>query len=296
MSNINTTSTDTGSSGSRVGSKLRGAGEVVHGIGDSIRGTALEIVECGQAKREVTDIAARGREEVERGMSRIEGRPLPGATGTGPHTVASGVGAGMGNDIGIGPRAGATGGYDSAHGRGPGQYAAQHDTKATGAGTGAAVLEHEKDADCGRRQPPVSEGAGAPSEGQQVGAGYGGAQQGARVPPLPPRNEPVGAGQPPSQQPPQPAGTFPKWEERTAARAPDRQQAGQSYKHPEEGQQAGQSDHAGQGNASSVPGARDVGGAAHPGDSQSQQPGLSTVPGTLETIVSQNDGGYSGGQ
>ncbi|KAI0044940.1 hypothetical protein FA95DRAFT_1680808 [Auriscalpium vulgare] len=147
MSNINTPSTNPGSTGSGLGSKLRGVAEVAHGIGDSLRGRAMGAVEGGQKKQENAGIATRGREEVERGMSRIDGRPLPGAAGAGP---ASGAAHGMGDDIGAGPGSGASGGYDSAQaGATGGQNAAQRHPGATaGAGVaaagGAAGLEHEK--------------------------------------------------------------------------------------------------------------------------------------------------------
>jgi len=80
-----------------IGSKLKGAAQVVHGIGESIRGTVLGAADTithsptGEAKNEA--IASKGKAEFEEGLSKIRGS---GSGGVGKTGGLTGVGSAPG--------------------------------------------------------------------------------------------------------------------------------------------------------------------------------------------------------
>ncbi|KAF8999644.1 hypothetical protein BDQ17DRAFT_745382 [Cyathus striatus] len=131
-----TTNSGTGA-GSSFGNRVRGVFEVVHGVGDNIRGTALGAVDTmghnGLTKND--EIARQGRLETQRGMAHLKEPPLgtqPGEQGlpgsTGPATYShdatreTGIGS-YPNDPTGNPPMGNTGnrGYgDGAHHQVPG--------------------------------------------------------------------------------------------------------------------------------------------------------------------------------
>ncbi|KAF5366534.1 hypothetical protein D9758_008947 [Tetrapyrgos nigripes] len=117
------------SSSSSLGNKVRGAGHVIHGIGDNIRGTALGAADTVTNSREGesrNDVLARGgRDETAMGLDMMKDRagntihtqePLPSHE---PYRS-------QGQDVGFGP-SGATPDYrentsfgNAAHGQGGG--------------------------------------------------------------------------------------------------------------------------------------------------------------------------------
>ncbi|KAE9409190.1 hypothetical protein BT96DRAFT_1012785 [Gymnopus androsaceus JB14] len=69
---------------SNLGSKVKGAFNTIHGVGENIRGTTLGAVDTmahdkdGEAKNEA--IGQKGRSEIQRGMEGISGRPQAATT------------------------------------------------------------------------------------------------------------------------------------------------------------------------------------------------------------------------
>jgi len=75
--------------------KIKGAGEIVHGIGDNIRGRIMDTVDVGVQPGRQTGETQKGRLEVERGFARVKGQPLPGSNGlSGEYSAASCAGGG----------------------------------------------------------------------------------------------------------------------------------------------------------------------------------------------------------
>ncbi|KAI0916526.1 hypothetical protein AcV5_002995 [Taiwanofungus camphoratus] len=92
--------------GNTFGQKIKGAGEVIHGVGDNLRGKFLDAVDGGTTGGGGHAETERGRMETEQGMSRMTGStygPGTGAT-TGPGTGAS---TGLGTGTATGPGTGA---------------------------------------------------------------------------------------------------------------------------------------------------------------------------------------------
>ncbi|KIM75298.1 hypothetical protein PILCRDRAFT_13712 [Piloderma croceum F 1598] len=84
----------TGGSKAGIGSKIRGAAEVVHGVGDNVRGTFLGAIDTATGRQSENDeIAARGRMEVSQGMAKIRGA---GAGATAGYESGGGFGPGTG--------------------------------------------------------------------------------------------------------------------------------------------------------------------------------------------------------
>ncbi|KAH7920073.1 alpha/beta-hydrolase [Leucogyrophana mollusca] len=161
-----TSNPNTNSSGGGVGSKIKGAVQVVHGkpnipfysfltityhilstgIGDNVRGTvmgAADTVASSQAGETKNDqLATKGRAEIAEGMAKIKGQVPPTGTGVG---TGAGVGVpgqqGYGN-AGTGAAAGATGyggtGTTGAGGYGGPGTTAGVDAGAPGTGYGGA--------------------------------------------------------------------------------------------------------------------------------------------------------------
>ncbi|TBU36889.1 hypothetical protein BD309DRAFT_975038 [Dichomitus squalens] len=79
-----TTGDDTHAHGAKT-QKLKGATELVHGLGESIRGRFMEAVDGSQGSRHAP-ISQQGRQEVERGMAKLTGGPgaasVTSSTGT----------------------------------------------------------------------------------------------------------------------------------------------------------------------------------------------------------------------
>lgn len=65
------------SSGGTFGGRVWGLWEVIHGLGESIRGTTMGAVDtmthCDSSKHDT--IASQGRAEMQRGLSNLSGRP-----------------------------------------------------------------------------------------------------------------------------------------------------------------------------------------------------------------------------
>jgi len=69
--------------GSGIMDKIGGVVNVIHGTGEVIRGHALEAGDCGRGDGKGRELITAGRDEVERGLSRVrvEGRPTATPTG-----------------------------------------------------------------------------------------------------------------------------------------------------------------------------------------------------------------------
>ncbi|KAI0794959.1 hypothetical protein C8Q75DRAFT_889088 [Abortiporus biennis] len=83
------------SAGARLGEKAKGAFEVVQGMGDSIRGSAMDFVDSaantGSAR---SDATTKGASKTEQGIQRMDGSHTssgPGAERHGSDTPGSGV-------------------------------------------------------------------------------------------------------------------------------------------------------------------------------------------------------------
>ncbi|KAF8148626.1 hypothetical protein B0H34DRAFT_736321 [Crassisporium funariophilum] len=90
--NTNTTNTtaNSGKAGSGFGNKIKGAAEVIHGMGENIRGTMLGAVDTmgHESVNKGDDVATQGRLEVERGKANLgkdsNSRGVGGTSGTHP--------------------------------------------------------------------------------------------------------------------------------------------------------------------------------------------------------------------
>ncbi|KAJ7743509.1 hypothetical protein DFH07DRAFT_943186, partial [Mycena maculata] len=73
-----TTSSNTTTGNSGIGSKIKGAAQIVHGAGENIRGTILGGVDTAVHKDSSAndEIARKGREQHATGVSNLKGRPL----------------------------------------------------------------------------------------------------------------------------------------------------------------------------------------------------------------------------
>ncbi|OSC98913.1 hypothetical protein PYCCODRAFT_1427566 [Trametes coccinea BRFM310] len=72
--NRNSSDTEYPSSGSRK-QKIRGAAEVIHGVGDNLRGRLMSAVDSSTKTGGTRPEVERGRQEVEQGMAKITGGP-----------------------------------------------------------------------------------------------------------------------------------------------------------------------------------------------------------------------------
>ncbi|KAG2142410.1 hypothetical protein DEU56DRAFT_979587 [Suillus clintonianus] len=102
-----------GGGGGGFGDKIKGAAQIIHGLGENIRGTALGTAdratssEAGIQKDD--EVAAKGRAEVAEGMARMRGHPagtVPSDKGT---SAGTGTGTGAATAVGAGAGAGVTG-------------------------------------------------------------------------------------------------------------------------------------------------------------------------------------------
>ncbi|KAJ6505613.1 hypothetical protein DFH09DRAFT_1375255 [Mycena vulgaris] len=143
-----TSNTTTGKPG--IGSKIKGAVQVVHGLGENVRGTILggvdTVVHGNSADNDA--IAAKGREENAEGLARMKGGPVAAEyarpTGSAPHghtgqNYGNGVAALAGEQSGVRPNPGTetdyTGGVVNGGGAGT---QAQHDSRNLVPGAGPA--------------------------------------------------------------------------------------------------------------------------------------------------------------
>ncbi|KAI9509026.1 hypothetical protein F5148DRAFT_1190694, partial [Russula earlei] len=77
---------------SGIGGKAAGAVNVIHGAGEIIRGEVLEAADRGRGVGKGSAIAAAGRDEVERGLRKLEGKPATtSAAGAAPDNNRGGV-------------------------------------------------------------------------------------------------------------------------------------------------------------------------------------------------------------
>ncbi|ETW77971.1 hypothetical protein HETIRDRAFT_388036 [Heterobasidion irregulare TC 32-1] len=76
MSSANTGAAGTGSTGTGIGAKIKGTVDVIHGIGESLRGRAMGAVDTaiGHDGQQHASIATKGREEAEMGIARMKGQ------------------------------------------------------------------------------------------------------------------------------------------------------------------------------------------------------------------------------
>jgi len=127
---MSTNNTDIGSTGkekgSGMGSKMRGAAQVAHGVGEVIRGTVLGAIDniAGDDRTMNREIAAQGRMEYSQGMAKMRG------AGTGA-TAGYGNGGGFGTSTGVGTGAAGveTNQYGEAGGAGAGGPGGAYDAK-----------------------------------------------------------------------------------------------------------------------------------------------------------------------
>jgi len=109
-----------------MSSKIRGAAEVLHGIGDNLRGRFMDGVDRTPSSH--SDLAQKGRLEVEQGFARIRGNPIPSVSSGSGSAATVGAGGQAGNqEAGIGAQQQQ---YQPAAGQGAGgtmppQYAPQ---------------------------------------------------------------------------------------------------------------------------------------------------------------------------
>ncbi|OAX38774.1 hypothetical protein K503DRAFT_770119 [Rhizopogon vinicolor AM-OR11-026] len=96
-----------GGGGGGIKTKLQGVAEVIHGLGENIRGTVLgtadRATKSGVVEKKHDDVAMKGREEFAKGMAKLKGQ-APQPVGT----TQSNEGQGTGTGVGTGP-GGATG-------------------------------------------------------------------------------------------------------------------------------------------------------------------------------------------
>ncbi|KAL4079827.1 hypothetical protein J3A83DRAFT_4368674 [Scleroderma citrinum] len=134
-------------SGRKLGNKLKGAAQVVHGIGESIRGTVLGAVDSiahtpsSEAKYEAT--ASKGKAEIEEGIAKVRGHASGGNVGA-PGEVHSAPGGGGEQTTGGGTLA---------------QSATT--TATTGGGVGAAAAPSGGGLQSGRKEGEKKEGTPA---------------------------------------------------------------------------------------------------------------------------------------
>ncbi|TCD61929.1 hypothetical protein EIP91_007697 [Steccherinum ochraceum] len=113
-------STSASNAGGSAGNKVKGAAQTVHGVGESIRGGALDFVDSAVGHGKRHNASQRGAQETEQGIARMEGGkagannaggvPQPGATAdnsTHPGTVGNekphgGLGGGSAGGAGYG--------------------------------------------------------------------------------------------------------------------------------------------------------------------------------------------------
>lgn len=204
--NANTNTNTSGGAGSGMGGKLKGAYQVAHGVGETLRGSILGTADSsmnhtdGQAQN--STIASQGQAEYAEGMSRLRGtgggyqpsNTTSGTAGTTNTTTANPTNATATNDFNNSPNAAPntnntdTGGFDVAgagagrgagYGHGTGSIGSAgagptgDDGTGTGMGTGAGA------------GTGVSTGAGSGNTGTGPAAqtmstqGVNAAQQGA---------------------------------------------------------------------------------------------------------------------
>lgn len=119
------TAKNQGGGGGGFGSKIKGAAQIIHGLGDNIRGTALGTADratssvAGMQKN--ADLTTKGRAEFAEGMARMRGHaPAPqvvpaestpgGTAPIGTEPADRGTTAGTGTDIGTGAAVGGASG------------------------------------------------------------------------------------------------------------------------------------------------------------------------------------------
>jgi hypothetical protein len=176
MSTTNTKETKPG-----MGSKMRGAAQAAHGIGETIRGTILGAIDSiGGDATANKEIAAQGRMEYSQGIAKMRGAGA-GATagyGTGGGT---GTGAGAGTGAGTEPVARPGQGYDA------GQQANAGGAEASGTGAYDAKESQaggydQKPTGYQQNQPmPSAAGNTEVGAGTDTGAGAGAGTQAGQV-------------------------------------------------------------------------------------------------------------------
>ncbi|KAI0635473.1 hypothetical protein C8Q77DRAFT_709100 [Trametes polyzona] len=175
----NTANRDASASGGTNGShhqKLRGAAEVIHGIGDNLRGRAMSAVDSKtNAQSGTHPEVEKGRREVEEGMAKLTGGPgvndappqhgVHHAATDGRTTSASTPLAQQGNTLGpaSGITAGFNAGQETALAEAP--YQPQHAPSGAGPEGAPSVQQGSNDRDF----HPGSAGESAPQQGTTPG-------------------------------------------------------------------------------------------------------------------------------
>ncbi|KAH6903390.1 hypothetical protein BKA70DRAFT_1300848 [Coprinopsis sp. MPI-PUGE-AT-0042] len=87
---MNSSTEQPNSRGRNVGGRIWGLWEVIHGLGDSIRGTALGAIDTmtHSDSRKYDTIASEGRAEMQRGLANLAGRPPQYEPDSAVNTVA----------------------------------------------------------------------------------------------------------------------------------------------------------------------------------------------------------------
>ncbi|KAG1731577.1 hypothetical protein EDB19DRAFT_1329514 [Suillus lakei] len=164
--------------GGGFGKKLKGAAQVIHGIGENIRGTALGTADRATSSvagvEKNAEVATKGRAEVAEGMARMKGHApapqvapagtTPGGTappGTVPTDREMTAGTGTGTGAGTGSSTGAAVGGTTAAGAG-----------VTGQGQRQGTRD-EKISTTGAKSGPEASGSGAAQTGRETASGIG---------------------------------------------------------------------------------------------------------------------------
>ncbi|KAG1850384.1 hypothetical protein DFJ58DRAFT_746470 [Suillus subalutaceus] len=167
--NTNTnTSKNGGENGGGFSDKLKGAAQVIHGIGDNLRGTALGSADRATSSvagvQKNADLVTKGRAEIAEGMARMKGHssaPQVAPAGTAPPGTApadQGTTAGTGTSSGTGAAVGgaAIGVTDQGRQQGTGD---------------------EKTSALAGKSGPESTGPGAAQTGREAAVGTGAAHE-----------------------------------------------------------------------------------------------------------------------
>ncbi|KAL4251188.1 hypothetical protein ABKN59_004952 [Abortiporus biennis] len=134
-----------GTGGASLGQKIKGAAEVVHGLGESVRGQFMDIVDHGTStNKQPHPETLNGRMEVERGMARLRGiQPQDDVSGYGgqqnPNSGVSASTTDPKGDVNSIDSGGQMQGYNSQP-TASGPPGSMPLTSGLGAGTGGAKL------------------------------------------------------------------------------------------------------------------------------------------------------------
>jgi len=81
--------TAAGSTGASVGDKVKGVFQTVHGVGESLRGGAMDFVDSATGTGGAHQETAKGAREAEEGIARMDHSTTAPAAGTGTTTSSA---------------------------------------------------------------------------------------------------------------------------------------------------------------------------------------------------------------